>query len=141
MDVMKLVNHKAERTEDLEKVLVGKKKNIPDKVIVTFYEAGNNENEDITAQIPVGVQLFKRYTQPYKGSNKKVKARAGKLINPDLARYADEHLFDRDIGVMITEMYPDKSVFDDDDTACEILEQYFHFISIEEAKELVMALY
>ena len=42
---------------------------------------------------------------------------------------------------MITEMYPDKSVFDDDDTAYEILEQDFHFISIEEAKELVMALY
>ena len=107
-------------------------------MMVTFYEAGNNENEDITAQIPVGVQLFKRYIQPYEGSNKKVKARAGKLINLDFARYADEHLFDRDIRVMITEMYPDKSVFDDDDTAREILEQYFHFISIEEAKELVL---
>ena len=66
LDVMKVVNHKAERTEDLEKVLVGKKKNISDKGIVTFCEAGDNENKDITAQIPVGVQLFKRYTQPYK---------------------------------------------------------------------------
>ena len=141
MDVMKVVNHKAERTEDLEKVLVGKKKNIPDKVIVTFYEAGNNENEEITAQIHVGVQLFKRYTQLYKGSNKKVKARTGSLINPDLVSHADEHLFDRDIGVMITEMYPDKSVFQDDDTAREILEQYFHFISNEEAEKLLLASY
>ena len=81
-----------------------------------------------------------RYNQPYNGSNNTPKSRAGKLFNPDSARHADEHIFDRDIATMISEMYPN-STFDDDDTTCEVLGQYFSFVTVEEVKELVMAAY
>ena len=79
----------------------------------------------------------------YKGSAKRVKARAAKLDSSE-AKTADHHLFAKDIASLLVDMYPDSmtdGTFDDEESTRIFLEQYFSLISVEEAKEVVMQAY
>ncbi len=138
-----VVSHKVEPTVDSKTVVVGQKK-VPDKVIVSYFEGGLDENEEIRSLLVEHAGAYGKFSKPYRGTQHKPKARVGRLFNPDENHYADEHLFNRDVADAVAELYPDamtEGIFDDDNAAEEILGQYFSLISTEEAKELVLDAY
>ena len=104
---------------------------------------GDDEDEEIQRKVNAFVPFLEHNTQPYKGSTKKVKARAAKLDSSE-AKTADHHLFPKDIASLLVDMYPDSmtdGTFDDEESTRIFLEQYFSSISVEEAKEIVMKAY
>lgn len=138
--IMTVASHKAEATAESEEVTVGQKKNIPDKIFIAYYEAGDNENEFIKTILKLFAGFFNKHSKPYKTGGPKPKARAGRILNPEDPRHADEFLFDVDIGFLITELYPTMmtdGTFEDDDSMEEILGEYFSLTPIDEAKEIV----
>jgi len=137
-------SRKEERTADSKMVCVGKKGDIPDKVIAVYYEEGPNENEEIQAMLGVIVKTFETYTKPFKPGMPKPKARAGKISNPDDPYHADEVFSNSDVATIITVLYPDAmedGTFDVDEATADLLGEYFSLISIEEAKEIVLDAY
>ncbi len=137
-------SHKKEPTAESKMVCVGKKGDIPDKVFAAFFEEGPNENEDIHAMLGVAAKAFETYTKPFKLGMPKPKARAGKIVNPDDPCHADEIFANPDVATIITVLYPDAfedGTFDDDEATADLLGEYFSLISIDEAKEIVLAAY
>ena len=52
-------------------------------------------------------KVSEKYTKPFKPGMPKPKIRAGMIVNPDNAWYADELLLSSDVATIITELYPD----------------------------------
>ena len=140
LSIMTVASHKIEATAESEEVTVGQKKNIPDKIFIAYYEAGEDENEFIKTIMKAFAGFYNKYSTPFKTGGPKPKARAGRILNPEDPRHADEFLFDGDIGILITELYPTMmtdGTFEDDDIMEEILGEYFSLILLDEAKEVV----
>ena len=136
LDVISVVTHKKEPTIDSEKVTVGKNR-APDFVSISYSPDidGAKKLQSLYAT------AYERHTMPYKPSAPKPKARPGKIVNASDPIHLDERLFSEDVAVVVASLYPDETVFDDDETAAEILETYFSLISVDEAKELVLEAY
>ena len=79
---MSVVKHKKDPTLDSKPVTVGKN-NVPDFVSTAYNEEGPDRIETIKAKQAACANTFQRHTSAYNGKSLKLKARAGKIINPN----------------------------------------------------------
>ena len=128
------IRHHKVAPDSEEKVTVGKK-NVPDSVIITYCE----NNDELNTVVKSTAACYARYTESYnKSSGPKPRARPGRILNEDNPRHLDEILFEKDVAMVVTQLYTDRNVFNNADAAEQILSQYFSLISIDEATDLVM---
>lgn len=73
------------------------------------------------------------------------KARAGRVLNPDGLHFLDEYIPNEAVCDVVIDCFEqyfiDGSIENDSNVAEGILSQYFRFISVDEAKELVLKKY
>lgn len=129
-------SYKADPSAESKPVVVGKKTEYPDKIYAGYYEHGDNENEVLGKNVSIVAASFMTHTSPYKQGGPKIKAKACGVTNPDRYAKLDEFLFDGDVAFCITQMYSADMFCDE--AGDDILKLYFGFLSLDEARELVI---
>ena len=140
LDVLAVISHKKEPTLDLKDVTVGEN-NLPDNFFVSYLEEGEDENERLNDLLGKYAETYLKLIKAFTLGSPKPKARAGKVINPNNSKHADEFLYGNGVAGIVADLYPNAvadRIFDDNETATDILSKYFSLVSIDEAKELVL---
>ena len=140
MEALSSVAVLCHHNEDSSEPIMISKKAGKDKVFLVYADG----QEELMSILDAFAQMYMKHTKPYKSTNPPPKAKVGRIINTNEVYIADRHLFKNDIASIIPELYPEAmndGTFDDNEITADILSQYFSLISIDEAKELVMASY